>query len=444
MHPKAASRASRYGGSRRPPESAVILHRDIGAGLGRRPASFNLLVSLVTAACCLGSVLLTTRLGDYSTDAGPAVLALAQGRFGQAAAVPFMMGPFSIVLRAPFVWAAGQLGAGELWSYRVGILPCLAATALLGYTLVRRSRSSGRTGSCLLIVAVLAVLSPASIAAVQNGHPEELLAGVFCVAAVLLALDARWAWAGIALGLAVATKQWALLAVIPTLLAAAPGSRLRLMLAGTATAALVYVPFVARDPDAFMAATRAEAHVVSAATPETVWLLASHEKTVHLGGFPTLTYHQLAHWVPPASHSLIVLIAIPLGLILWRRGTHGADPLALLALLFLLRCVLDPVDQGYFHVPFLLALLAWEVSAGALTTRGLPAVTLAASISLALTFDVLQAQGGNEWLIACVYLAWTGAVGAYLLGALSLIPRPGFIARAPTPLRYREAPLRSS
>jgi hypothetical protein len=436
MGPKPDSGASVNDRPRRSPPAA--------AGRRHRPGSFSLVVALVSAACCLGGVLLTTRLGDYTTDAGPAVRALAAGRFGQAAAVPFMMGPFSIVLRAPFAWAAGQLGAGELWSYRAGILPCLAAAALLGLVLVRRSRSHGWTGSWLFVVAVLAVLSPASLAAAQNGHPEELLAGVFCVAAVLLALDARWAWAGIALGLAVATKQWALLAVIPTLLAAAPGSRLRLTLVGTATAALVYVPFVARDPGAFMAATRSEAHVVSAATPETVWLLASHEKTVRLHGFPTLTYHEVAHWVPPVSHSLIILAALPLGLLLWRRSGRGADPVALLALLFLLRCVLDPVDQGYFHAPFLLALLAWEVSGGKLRMGGLPAATVAAAACLALTFDALQARGFDPWQIDGLYLAWTGAVGWYLLSELRLVPRPAFTAHPPASLRYTETPHRGA
>ena len=117
-----------------------------------------------------------------------------------------------------------------------------------------------------------------------------------------------------------------------------------------------------------------------------------------------MTYHEVAHWVPPVSHSLIVLIALPLGLLLRRRGARGADPLALLALLFLLRCVLDPVDQGYFHVPFMLALLAWEVSAGALRMGGLPPVTLAAAACLALTFDVLQAHGVNAWVIDSLYL----------------------------------------
>ena len=54
---------------------------------------------------------------------------------------------------------------------------------------------------------------------------------------------------------------------------------------------------------------------------------------------------------------LIVALALPLSAAWWfsRRRTPD-DVLALLALLFLLRCLLDPVDNAYYHVPFLLSL----------------------------------------------------------------------------------------
>ena len=63
-----------------------------------------------------------------------------------------------------------------------------------------------------------------------------------------------------------------------------------------------------------------------------------------------------------------------------RRRTPD-DVLALLALLFLLRCLLDPVDNAYYHVPFLLALVAWE----GLTRRGPPVVSLLSSAAIYYT-----------------------------------------------------------
>jgi hypothetical protein len=55
--------------------------------------------------------------------------------------------------------------------------------------------------------------------------------------------------------------------------------------------------------------------------------------------------------------------------------------LGLLALLFLLRCLLDPVDNVYYHLPFLLSLMAWE----GLVRRGLPLVSILSSATIYYT-----------------------------------------------------------
>ena len=75
---------------------------------------------------------------------------------------------------------------------------------------------------------------------------------------------------------------------------------------------------------------------------------------------------------------------MPLGLLFWRRRRllRREDALGLLALLLLLRCVLDPWNNDYYHAPFLLALLAWE----ALARDGWPRLTVLAGAALALTF----------------------------------------------------------
>ena len=55
----------------------------------------------------------------------------------------------------------------------------------------------------------------------------------------------------------------------------------------------------------------------------------------------------------------------------WRRRATGAareDALALLALLLLMRCAVDPWNNAYYAVPAVISLGAWE----ALTRRGLP------------------------------------------------------------------------
>ena len=77
-------------------------------------------------------------------------------------------------------------------------------------------------------------------------------------------------------------------------------------------------------------------------------------------------YRVPPEWLSPLTHPLIALLVVPLSL-LWAR-VHRAMPrfggenvLLLLALLFLLRCVLDPWNAVYYELPFVLALLSWEV-----------------------------------------------------------------------------------
>jgi len=70
------------------------------------------------------------------------------------------------------------------------------------------------------IVTGLAVINPVTFRALHWGHPEELLTAALCVGAVLAALRNRQIVAAVLLGLALASKQWAVLAVLPVLLAA--------------------------------------------------------------------------------------------------------------------------------------------------------------------------------------------------------------------------------
>jgi hypothetical protein len=85
----------------------------------------------------------------------------------------------------------------------------------------------------------------------------------------------------------------------------------------------------------------------------------------------------------------------------------------MLALLFLLRCLLDPMTVGYYHVPLLLSLLALE----ALHRRGLPLLTLLGSGVLWLL--VARVPWGSEPAkVAAIYLAWALPLTAYLAGKL--------------------------
>jgi hypothetical protein len=359
-------------------------------------------VTLVLGAC-LGGVLLQARVGEYAADAGPAVAALIGGHLHRFFQVQPLMGSFAVLARAPFALAAKLAGAGEKGEYRAGTLACLAAAAALGLWLVRLR---GARPGALVLVPVLAIATPASIAAVHTGHPEEILGGVLCVAAVLLA-DRRPFWAAVVLGLAIATKQWALVAIAPTVLAAPSGRRVRLVAIAAGVAGLLTVPLVLGDFSMFSHTTQEAATSSTVTARATIWFLLARPDHLHLhlpAGLPThFTVYTVPSWVMHSSHPLIVLVSPLLGFVAWRRR---GDPLALLALVLLLRCVLDPVDNEYYHEPFLLALLAFEIVRRR-EVRGVPLLTVFSCAGLWLTFDRLDQHGAVPALTNAVYLAWT-------------------------------------
>jgi hypothetical protein len=121
-------------------------------------------------------------------------------------------------------------------------------------------------------------------------------------------------------------------------------------------------------------------------------------------------------WIGPLTHPLIAALVVPATLASWRRGRgRGHDLLLLLALLLLARCALDAANNLYYHLPFALALLAWE----AVARPGPPVRSLAAVAALHLTFTVapLHLTPDAQHLL---YVAWAvPALAALALAAFA-------------------------
>ena len=111
--------------------------------------------------------------------------------------------------------------------FRAVAVPCLLAGAVLGVVLAASLLARGAGRGTVAIVVGLCAVNPITLRALDIGHPEELLGAVLCAGAVLAAVRGRSTLAGVLLGLAVANKAWALLAVGPVLLALAGRSPAR-------------------------------------------------------------------------------------------------------------------------------------------------------------------------------------------------------------------------
>jgi hypothetical protein len=306
---------------------------------------------------------------DYDSEARPAFDALLRGHFSAFLHLAPAYGG-SLLMRAPFVLLTKIWGGGELSTFRAAAAPCLAASAILAVWLVAQIRARNRARSAGLLALLLCVANPFTVTALQYGHPEELLGGVLCVAAVLAATRNRPIWAGVLLGLAIANKEWALLAVGPVFIGL-PDRRPRALLTATVVAAAALAPFLLVSSSGLVAQAKGAAtqtgHLFN---PWQVWwFLGSHaHPVIDLSGHVRVGYRSPPGWIETSAHPLIVALMVPLTLAcLWlthrRRRRPAHEALLLLTLLLLLRFILDPWDISYYALPFLLALLTWETLA---------------------------------------------------------------------------------
>jgi Glycosyltransferase family 87 len=368
---------------------------------------------------------------DYETEARPSFEALAHGhlvRFLQLA--PAYGG--SLVERAPFALLAGLGGGGSLTVYRMVAAPCLFALAALAVWMCARMRAEGRSLLARVVAVFICVANPVTLGALELGHPEELLGACLCVAAVVLASRNRPVWAGALLGLAIANKEWALLAAAPVLLAlpcgvsqrAADGRRAHrqifVCMASTCVAtALVLAPLLLVSGGRFAASAKAVAAIGAAQfQPRQIWwFLGYHGPLVHGNYGASLPGYRIGPvWIATLSHPLIIVVglAIAAGLWLARRRQRVAvserDAMLALALALLLRCMLDTWDIGYYMLPFTIALLAWEIRGPSRP----PLVTLVGAILPWFCLEELAGHGLGADGQSLLFTAWTVPLAIWL------------------------------
>jgi hypothetical protein len=235
------------------------------------------------------------------------------------------------------------------------------------------------------LIAGLCLFNPLTIEALNMGHPEELLTAALAVAAIATASEGHRYRAAVLLGLAVASKQWAVIAILPVLMAL-PSSRIRVAVVSGAIVAVLTLPALIAAPDTFSEVNRTAASMGGGiVTPWSIWYPTAEVITEHheVGSINfTGQVHRVSPLVVSLAHPLIVLLAfgLPVAVALRRRGfrLRGPDAMAILALLALLRCALDPVDNAYYHLPLLLALFGWDaLDGGRLPLRGLAGTAIA-------------------------------------------------------------------
>lgn len=413
----------------------------------------NALCALLAAGSCAAMAWLS--LGsfvwnDYETEAQPSFDALAQGHVLSFLRLAPVYGG-SLIERAPFALVPGLWGGGSLAIYRMVALPCLLAMALFAVWLCARMRAEGRPRLARALAVGMCVANPMALSALELGHPEELLGACLCIWAVVLASRGRSVWAGVLLGLAIANKEWAVIAIGPVLLAlprqspsagrpAHAGGAIRACIASTCLVSATFLLPLLLASSAFATGARS-----AVSTPASIfqpwqvwWFFGSHAMSAH-GAFGKLLpgYRIGPTWTGAISHPLIILVGLGVCVALWlhhrreRREVGERGAMLALALVLLLRCMLDTWNTSYYMLPFTIALLAWETSG----PRPLPILVLTSTVPPWFALQELSAHGLSPDAQSAVFLIWTVhlamVLGARLFAPARRIAHPGWSANAP-------------
>jgi hypothetical protein len=250
------------------------------------------------------------------------------------------------------------LAAIGKWSDRSG---AAVPTMRLGYLswlvlmagVVALLRTSGR-GRCRwepVVLVVMACLPFVLMPLLDDFHPQDLVAMGLILGGVACTRRGWWVWAGMLLGLAVTSQQFALLVVAPLFVVAPSDRRMRFIGAAVGTAALIVVPLMA---------------VTSGRAFNAVVLGSGNTSSV--GG--TVLWEMQLHGALLVALSRILPIILSMALAWWlvrRLGTDVLEPVPLVSLMATslgLRLVFEQNLFGYYFMALAVSLILLDVVGG--------------------------------------------------------------------------------
>lgn len=231
---------------------------------------------------------------------------------------------------------------------RIGYLAWLALMA--GVIAILRASGRGRTRWEPLTLLLVAAVPPVAQCLTEYFHPQDLLAMGLILFGVARAREGKWIWAGVFLGLAIATNQFALLAWSPLLLVAPRNQKVRFLSWTVVAAAVIDLPFV------ILTSGRAFGAVI----------FSSGSLVSPLGG--TLIWETHARGVALFIISRVLPPILALGLGWWaarRLGPRVLEPVPLISLIataLTLRLALESNLWGYYFMPLAVMLIVLDVA----------------------------------------------------------------------------------
>ena len=289
------------------------------------------------------------------------------------------------------------------WSFRahawqrtlqVGDLSWLALAG--GVVALLRTTERGRRGWEPFTLVLLGVSLPVLMPLVEDFHPQDILAMGLTIAALAYARRGSWTWAGLFVGLAFTSQQFAVLMAVTLFTLAPSGRRLRFTSAALGVVGVVGLPLV------ILSSGRAVRSVF-----------------VGTGLSPSIGRTVLSvtglHGTVLTDVSRIMPILAALGVALWAKRRFGPSVLeaeflmSLLAAALCLRLVFELNIWGYYFMPLCVGLVVLDVIRGrvrGVTIAWIAMVTLVFNPVLFYQFATGQSYGlGPFRALQIVFLA---------------------------------------
>ncbi len=245
------------------------------------------------------------------------------------------------------------------WSLHTGALESTLRIGYLGWFVVMagmvsflRSSGRGRCGWEPLALIVLAAVPPVFMCLHEYFHPQDLLAMGLILGATASVRKGHWIWAGILLGLAFTSQQFALLALAPLIVLAPPKKLIKFVFATVASIVVVVAPLALFAPRAAIDAALAGSG--------TTWVSATLLDTTRLAG-PWLFF--LSRFLPVVGAMVLAWWARD------RLGAYVLEPIPLLSILatsLSLRLLFEVNLWGYYFLAVAVLVLVVDVFRGRL------------------------------------------------------------------------------
>ena len=227
-----------------------------------------------------------------------------------------------------------------------------------------RTSGRGRNGWEAATLFLLAVAPPVSMCVTTYFHPQDLIAMGCILFAVSCAIRGRWMWAGVLLGLAFTSQQFALLAIAPMIVIVPRSRRLSLFLGTVLSIGIIDGPFI------LLSSGRAFKIALFGSSRLTV-LGAKHFHAT--GG--TVLFATNLHGVALFLIARVLPVLCALAIAIWAvrrlgpRVTEVETILSVLATALCMRLVFEENLFGYYFMALAVALLCIDGLRGRVSGR---------------------------------------------------------------------------